>query len=114
MASPHIHLAQVGVNTVVTIKQSLIGQMSEELQATFDQIASKNRGRVVLDFKAVSFIDSQGLELLLAIHDAVVGSGGVVKIVGLNAVCRDILVSTRMINLFQVYGELPEALRGDA
>ena len=28
MASPHIHLAQVGVNTVVTMKQSLIGQMS--------------------------------------------------------------------------------------
>jgi anti-anti-sigma factor len=69
---------------------------------------------MVLDFKAVSFIDSQGLELLLAIHDVVVGSGGVVKIVGLNAVCRDILVATRMINLFQVYGELPEALRGDA
>jgi len=114
MGSAQFHVATVGVNTVVTIRDSLTHQTCEELQKTFNEVVTKTRNRVVLDFKAVPFIDSQGLELLLTMHETLVNSGGVLKIASLNAVCRDILVVTRLITLFRVYGDLSEALRGEA
>lgn len=114
MASAQFHVATVGVNTVVTIKDSLTHLTCEELQRTFHEVVSKARNRVVLDFKAASFIDSQGLEFLLFMHETLVNSGGVLKIASVNAVCRDILVVTRLINLFHVYADLSEALRGEA
>jgi hypothetical protein len=33
------------------------------------------------------------------------------KIVGLNTVCRDILIVTRLINVFNIYSDVPEAVR---
>jgi anti-anti-sigma factor len=114
MASAQFHVATVGVNTVVAIKDSLTHLACEDLQKIFNEVVSKARNKVVLDFKAVSSIDSQGLELLLAMHETLANSGGVLKMACLNAACRDILVVTRLINLFHVYADLPEALRGEA
>jgi len=114
MASAQFHVANVGINTVVTVKDSLTYLTCDELQRTFDEVTSKTRNRVVLDLKGAPFIDSQGLELLISLHETLANSGGVLKIACLNAVCRDILVVTRLINLFHVYGDIAEALRGEA
>lgn len=114
MTSSKIHTAIVGISTVVTIKESLTHQTCEELGKTFSHIINKSRNRIVLDFKSVSFLDSHGLELLLTMHDSLVSSGGSLKIFGLNGVCRDILIATRLINTLNVCGDLQEALRGEA
>ncbi len=111
-SSSKIHVGTVGVNTVLTIKESLTFQTCEELQKVFNQVFNRSRNRIVLDVKAVQYMDSQALELLLTMHDSLTNSGGILKIAGLTGTCRDILVATRLINLFHVYGDLPEALRG--
>jgi hypothetical protein len=59
-------------------------------------------------------MDSQALELLLTMHESLMNSGGILKIFGLNGVCRDILVTTRLINLLNIYWEMQEALRGES
>lgn len=113
MTSSKIQTATVGINTVVTIKESLIHKSCGELEKVCDQLARENKNRIVLDFRAVPFLDSQALELLCTLHESLGNSGGVLKIFGLNGTCRDILVATRLINLFHIYGDMSEALRGD-
>jgi len=108
-----INTATVGINTVVTIKESLIYKSCEDLEKVYNQLCREGKNRIVLDFRAVPFLDSQALELLCAMHESLGNSGGILRIFGLNATCRDILAATRLINLFHVYGEMSEALRGD-
>jgi anti-anti-sigma factor len=114
MTSSKIQTTTVGNNTVVAIKESLTFKTCEELESTFTQLIRQNKTRIVLDFGGVPFLDSQALELLYTMHESLMNSGGVLKIVSLNGVCRDILVTTRLINLFNVYWDMQEALRGEA
>lgn len=114
MTSSTIHTATVGISTVVTFKESLTYKTCEELENIFKQLTKQNKNKVVLDFRGVSFLDSQALELLLTIHDSLVNLGGILKMFGLNGTCRDILITTRLINLFHVYKDMQEALRGEA
>jgi anti-anti-sigma factor len=114
MTSSKIHTATVGINTVVTIKESLIYKSCGELEKVYNQLYREGKNRIVLDYRAVPFLDSQALELLYAIHEALGHSGGILRIFGLNATCRDIFAATRLINIFHVYGDMSEALRGDA
>ena len=114
MTSSKIHTTMVGFNTVLTIKEALIYKMCDELEKVFDQLTKESRNRIVIDFRAVPFMDSEALELLLTMHESLVSSGGILKLFGLNGTCRDILVTTRLVNVFHVYGDMPEALRGEA
>lgn len=114
MSSSPVHITMVGAVMVLTIKESLTHVTCQDLEKILNQAMSKNRNRIILDFRSVPFIDSQGLELLLTMHEKLADSGGNLKILGLNGVCRDILVATRMINFLHVFGDLQEALRGEA
>jgi anti-anti-sigma factor len=114
MTSPKIQTTTVGINAVVTIKESLTFKTCEELETTFNQLIRQNKNRIVLDLGAVSVMDSQALELLLTMHESLMNSGGILKIFGLNGVCRDILVTTRLINLLNIYWDMQEALRGES
>ncbi len=114
MSSLNIHVTTVGVNTVVSIKESLIYKSCEELQKVYNELYQAGKNRIVLDFKAVPFLDSQALELLYSMHEDLEKTGGTLKIFGINGTCRDILSATRLISLFHVYEEMSEALRGDA
>jgi anti-anti-sigma factor len=114
MTSPKIQTATVGINVVVTIKESLTFKTCEELETMFNQLIRQNKNRIVLDFGEVNFMDSQALELLLTMHESLMNSGGILKIFGLNGVCRDILVTTRLINLLNISWEMQEALREES
>jgi anti-anti-sigma factor len=104
----------VGFNTVLTIKEALTYKTCDELEKVFNQLTKVNRNRIVIDFRAVPFLDSEALELLLTMHESLVSSCGILKLFGLNGTCRDILITTRLVTLFHVYGDMPEALRGEA
>jgi anti-sigma B factor antagonist len=113
MSSSNIHTSAVGASTVISIKESLICKSCEELERVYNQLCQRGKNRIVLDFKAVPFVDSQALELLYAMHEDLEKAGGSLKVFGMNGTCRDILAATRLTNLFHVYEEMSEALRGD-
>ncbi len=58
----------------------------------------------------MDLLDSAALELMIDIHDTLMSQGGALKIVGLNEVCRDILLATRIINVLFVYKDINEAI----
>lgn len=112
MKSSKVGTAKGGSRTVVTLKESITYQNCEKLQTEVDGYINQGKNEVVLDCKAVSFIDSEGLAFLVRINDKLRNRGGLLKIVSPNAVCRDIFLATRLINTLSVFVDIHEAIRG--
>jgi anti-anti-sigma factor len=110
MKSSLIGTTRVGENTLVTPKDSLIDKNSEALETLINQLLTQQKTHIILDCKAVSFLDSKALELLLQKHEELKNRGGALKIIGLNAVCQDILCATRLINVLNVYDDIHKAV----
>lgn len=104
-------ITKVGASNVLTPRESLTYQNCEKFEALANELISKNQTRIIIDCKSTPFIDSKALELLLRLHNELKNKGGTLKITGLNAVCRDILLATRLVNALHVYEDIAEALR---
>ena len=104
-------MAKVGDNVVLSLKESLKFENCEEYGEIFTQIIRQNSGSLILDFKSVAVMDSMALELLVETHDSLRRQGRLLKIAAMNAVCKDILMVTRLINQFHVYEDVAEAAR---
>jgi anti-anti-sigma factor len=72
---------------------------------------NQDRTEIILDLKGLAFLDSEALELLVYMHKELGNRTGKLKIVGLNATCRDILTITRLINVFYVYENIHDAVK---
>ncbi len=112
MRPPKSGMAEAGTRTVLTPKESLTYKNCEKVHANFTEFINQNKTEVILDCKAISFMDSQALELLLQMDDELKKRGGILKLARLNAVCRDILISTRLLNTLHAYKDMNEAIRG--
>ncbi len=57
-------------------------------------------------------MDSEALELLVRMHEELRNRDNILRIIGLNDVCRDIFLATRLIYL-HVYDDIHEAIKSD-
>jgi anti-anti-sigma factor len=106
-----IRISKVGVRTILTPNVSLGYQNIEELATVLNDCIRQPKTEVILDCKAVKYMDSAVLELLVRTHNDMKGNGGVLKIIGLNETGRDILYATRLINVLNVFKDIHEAIR---
>ena len=106
-----INVAQVGTRTVLTPTDTLTYQNCKELEAIFTECMNQERTEIIMDLKGLSFLDSEALELLVHMHHELRNRSGKLKIVGLDATCRDILTVTRLINVFYVYENIHDAVK---
>ncbi len=104
-------ITKVGTHTVLIPKESLTFENRKAFDGAIQKLVDENQILIILDCKAVEFLDSEALEELVENHDELAVQGGSLKIVGLNTVCRDILIVTRLINVFNIYSDVPEAVR---
>ena len=100
-----------GARTILTPKQPLTHQNCQEIETLVNEAINRQKMEIIIDCKAVSFIDSAGLELLVETHKKLRTRGGILKIIALNDTCKDILVATRLISDFHVYTDIHEAIR---
>ena len=112
MQTSKMGVAKGGARTILTPKASLTHETREGLEASFTECLEQRKTEVILDCKAVSFLDSEGLELLVHMHEELKERGGALKIIGVNPVCRDILLATRLISNLNVHEDIHDALRG--
>ena len=100
----------VGGRAILAPESSITYENCQPLKSEFDDALKENKTEIILDCKQVSLVDSTALELLLQTHAELRSKGGALKIVGLNEVCRDILLVTRLINVLFVYKDIHEAI----
>jgi len=66
---------------------------------------------LVLDFEAVPFIDSAGLEYLLDLQEKFAEKLGRIKLANLNENIAEILKITRLDNAFERFKDVPDAVK---
>jgi anti-anti-sigma factor len=110
-AASKIGISMVGSRTILSPKASLTYQNCTELEAVFSGTVKQHNNEVILDCKSVKFLDSEVLELLVKIQGELKNRGGVLKIIGLDPVCRDIFYATRLINVFNIFKDIHEAIK---
>ena len=104
-------IVQLGHHTVITLKEAINHQNCKELEASVLGAIGNNHLAVILECTEVSYLDSAALEMLLRLQDSVKERGSLVKLAGLNELCRDIMIVTRLINQFTVYSSVQEAIK---
>jgi anti-anti-sigma factor len=100
--------------TVVELQGEIDGEVVEPLRNSVTEIAGNQRTGIVLDMTNVSFMDSQGLELLLWVRDYCRQNKIQLRLAGLDENCRKILEITRLQDEFDCHAELAEAVKSFA
>jgi anti-anti-sigma factor len=66
---------------------------------------------VVVNLDGVSYIDSQGLSLLLDIHMSLRNRGGEMRLAGVNPVIRDLFQLANLRDVFDVHESVNQAVK---
>lgn len=103
--------ARASSRTILAPKQSLTHQNCEKLEVRIKDGLDQQKTEIILDFKRISFMDSDGLELLLRMHGELKDRGSALKLIGLNAICLDILKATELIKVFRIYEDIHKAIK---
>lgn len=111
MTPSTIILTKIGSETVLAPKGPLTYQRCGELETMFNDCIRQYKTVIILNCKDVPFIDGEVLELLVRMHETLKKQGGMLKIIQMVEVCRDILFATRLIKVFHVYNNINEAIR---
>jgi anti-anti-sigma factor len=95
---------------------NLKGDLVEDALATFRQAIEhqlEDSGVVdlVLNLRDVPFLDSAGLEFLLDLQDQLAQRMGQVRLVKCHPDARKILELTRLEAAFEIFADVPEALK---
>lgn len=99
------------IRSILPLKDAVTHRNCADLEAAYEAAVSGNKTEIILDCQALTFLDSAALELIVRMNEDLKSRGGALRLVGLNDVCRDILVATRLINQFHVYKDIHGAIR---
>jgi len=100
--------------TVVELQGEVDGDLADLLKDIVAETLSEQRTGIVLNMNDVSFIDSQGLELLLWVRDYCRENQAQLRLAGLDENCEKILEITQLQNEFDRHTELAEAVKSFA
>jgi len=103
--------SQIGSAAIVSLSGPLVAEEQSKLVAAIDACAAEGIARIVIDMQRVPFIDSAGLETLQSLVPEFARKGADFRITGLNDVCRDIFIATRMMSFLHVAEDTDTAVR---
>jgi len=100
-----------GTVTVLHLSGAFIGDDCEELDVQLQNCVGAENYKIVLEVDKVPFIDSDGLDKLLAIAFDFNKHGGDARVAAPNDIINDVLKATRVDSLVQVYEDVEEAVK---
>ena len=97
--------------TVLYLKGKIkIGAGDVALREAVDQVIADGAKNVVLDFKAVSRIDSSGMGEVLAAHKKIENLGGKLSLMHMTGKLLNVFGATQIVSILDVFGSEEEAL----
>lgn len=97
--------------TVLSPSASLTFENCGELRSALEAACQGHTPKVVLDCRAIAFMDSEILELLVEFHEKLRANRGEFKLAHLNDVCSDILTASRLVYTLVVCEGVNQALK---
>ena len=103
--------SEIGSVGVMRLSGPFVAEECGKLTEQIDVCIADGTSKIVIDMKQVSFIDSAGLETLQLLVPEFARRGADFRITGLNDVCRDTLVATRMMSFLHISEDAESAVR---
>ena len=111
MISPYINERRVGKVTVLDLKGTLrIGGGTVSLHKSIRCLVEAGKTEILLNLAGVTQIDGSGLGELISSHVTVKNKGGQIKLIHLTESLRELMTITKLLTVFDVYDDEPEAL----
>ena len=98
--------------TIVAFKGNLDSNTSPQAQQALDGLLAVKGQKLVVDFSALDYISSAGLRVLLGAAKKLQGSGGSLRLFGLNETVREVFEISGFATILPVKGTEAEALAG--
>ena len=111
MSSSKVGITRMGSRIVLTPRGPVTFQNLDSLKNMFSECMGNKNTEIILDCKAISFMDSETLEFIMQIHEGLKKQRGILKLINVNAICRDIFIVTRLINVFYLYDDIHMAIK---
>jgi anti-sigma B factor antagonist len=102
---------QVGAVTVLDLGGRLVlGEETSSLREKLKSLVNDGRKKVLLNMKDVNYMDSSGLGTLVGGFATVSGHQGQLKLVHLNNKVHDLLRMTKLLTVFEAFGDEQKAM----
>jgi anti-sigma B factor antagonist len=101
-----------GVSVVSFNGRIVLGFESAAFRECVKSLLSNGRKKIVLNMSNVTYIDSSGLGMLVALHVSARSQSAELHLSNLGAKFKDVLQLTRLFTVFNVYSTEVEAIRG--
>lgn len=106
-----INIREAGKVTILEPKGKVaIGKGDVELREAIANVVCSGHDKILLNFKAVTRIDSAGLGELVAAHKAVTKEGGSIRLTNMPSKLYNVFGMTQIITIFDVFDDENEAL----
>jgi anti-sigma B factor antagonist len=111
MINLYIHERRVEDVSVLDLKGRVrISGGTVALHKSIRCLAQEGKTQILLDLARVTHIDSSGLGELISSHVTLNNKGGAIKLMHLTESLRELMTITRLLTVFDVYDDEPEAL----
>lgn len=115
MINLYINERRVEGVTVLDLKGRLrVGGNAVAFHRSIRSLILEKKLSILLNLADVTFIDSCGLGEMVASQVSVENKGGVIKLVGITETLRELLTTTRLLAVFDVYENEVDALKSFA
>jgi anti-sigma B factor antagonist len=101
-----------GVSVVSYDGRIVLGPESSALRERVKSLLAEGKKKIVMNMANVTYIDSSGLGMLVALHVSARSQGAEVHLSNLGEKFQDVLQLTRLLTVFSVYDTEAEAIRG--
>ena len=109
--SVKVSTRQVGKVTVVDAPARITaGEAATSLRDTIRSLASGGRKKLLVNLADTSYMDSSGIGELVSAFTTLANQGGVMKLLKLTKRVEDLLQSTKLYTVFEVYDDEAKAL----
>ena len=111
MINLYINERRMGNVTVLDLKGRVrIGGGTVSLHKSIRCLVGEGKTEILLNLAGVTHIDSSGLGELISSHVTVKDKGGQIKLIHLTESLRELMIITKLLTVFDVYDDEPEAL----
>jgi anti-anti-sigma factor len=107
-----ISTKEIEAVSVVRMDGNLDTNTAPEAQQHLDALQDDGVQKILVDFGAVDYVSSAGLRVLLATAKRLGGTGGSLRICGLNDTVNEVFEMSGFSMILSVFGSEEEALAG--
>jgi anti-sigma B factor antagonist len=107
----NLRAKEIGDVSVISIEGNVLQENAQALKKELRDLVKEGKIRLVLDLNTSNYISSMCLSTIVEIKKRVNDLGGDLKLSGPNGLIRNLLESTNLIKVIEIYNDVDSAVK---